>query len=79
VGNEEVCQMLQPILACCGQYGNYTSGSACLITKLRDPDTRSRILELAEGNQILVPTCDGAYVPAAIALRDRSKRKDGSL
>jgi hypothetical protein len=42
---------------------------------MKDPRTRSRILELAEDNEILVPTCSGAYVPARIAFRDRKGKK----
>ncbi len=42
---------------------------------MKDPRTRSRILELAEDNEILVPTCSGAYVPARIAFRDRKGEK----
>ena len=40
---------------------------------MKDPRTRTRILELAEENEILVPTCGGAYVPAEVALRQHKE------
>jgi len=45
------------------------ASGGCTITEMKDPQVRSRILELAKDNEILVPTCSGAYIPAGIAFR----------
>jgi hypothetical protein len=46
---------------------------------MRDPRARSRLLELAEENDLLIPTCSGSYVPAKIAFRQRKDKQDGGL
>jgi uncharacterized protein (UPF0297 family) len=82
VDNDIDCQMLLRVSNCCGQYFGYAAGGdPCVITEMRDPRKRARILELVEGNEILVPTCGGAYVPAKIALREAKQKGkgDGSL
>jgi hypothetical protein len=37
------------------------------------------MLELARNNEILVPTCSGAYIPARIAFRERKEKDNGGL
>jgi hypothetical protein len=72
--------MLLPIAVCCGKYPTYIdSGALCVITEMKEPHVRSRILELALENEILVPTCTGAYVPARTAFRKSKWRDDGGL
>jgi hypothetical protein len=70
------CDMLIPISVCCGKYPNNIQGDYCVIVEMKEPRVRSRILELALDNQILVPTCTGAYVPARIAFRKSKWRDD---
>jgi hypothetical protein len=44
---------------------------------MKDPHVRSRLLALAEDNDILVPTRGGAYVPARIAFRENKGNVNG--
>jgi hypothetical protein len=75
IDNEDNCQSLVPVSICCGAYTNYAAGGdPCLITEMRDPRNKARILELAEEYEILVPICSGAYVPARIALAEHKKK-----
>jgi hypothetical protein len=79
--NLESCYVLEPIGYCCGKYRATWPIDPCMITEMKDPHFRSRILEIAEENDVLVPTCNGAYLPARIALgqsREREK-EDGSF
>jgi hypothetical protein len=75
VDNE--CDMLLPISVCCGKFPSYVQGGLCVITEMKDLRVRSRILELAMDNEILVPTCNGAYVPARVALTRAKWRDNG--
>jgi hypothetical protein len=78
--NEPYCETLLPISVCCGRYGNYQdSGANCSLAKMKDPAVRSRLVELAKSNEILVPTCSGAYVPARIAFQQHKRIDDGGL
>jgi hypothetical protein len=79
VDNEASCMTMQIVSFCCGKYPINTPIDPCLITKMNNPLVRRRILELAEDNEILVPTCNGAYVPAKIAFRDHKDRGYGGL
>ena len=64
------CLYFQPTTVCCGEYENYRwSGSYCLLARLRDRGLRLRLVELARTGNILVPNCDGAYVPARMVLK----------
>ncbi len=73
------CDMLIPISTCCGKGGTYVVGGTCLITEMKDPHVRARILELARDTEILVPTCGGAYVPARLAFRQARWTDNGGL
>jgi hypothetical protein len=77
--NEETCTTLTPYSYCCGKFSNVWPTDECLIAKLKDPHVRERILELAEDNEILVPTCSGAYVPANLVLRPHKGKSYGGL
>jgi hypothetical protein len=78
--NEDQCQILEPESFCCGKYNIYIDpGDPCGFAEMRDPRVRSRLLELAEDNEILVPTCRGAYLPATVALRGRKEKVGGAL
>lgn len=78
--NEDYCDMLIAFPVCCGKYNALVdTGDPCLITELRDRRNRSRILELAIDDEILVPSCSGAYIPARIALREKRERGSGTL
>jgi hypothetical protein len=67
------CAVMNPVTICgrvgCKGYDVAEPGDDCLITELREPGVKSRILELAEADEILIPTCSGAYIPARIAFR----------
>lgn len=52
---------------------------SCAFTEMKDPHVRSRLLALAEDNDILVPTRGGAYVPARIAFRENKGNVNGGL
>jgi hypothetical protein len=71
------CDLLLPISVCCGKFPNYVEGGTCLLAEIKDPRVKSRMLELAKDNQILVPTCNGAYVPARVAFRKPEWRDNG--
>ena len=64
---------------CCGQYMNVQVQGRCLLAEMKGKRVRSRILELAKKNEIVVPTCSGAYVPARIALQEGGERNNGGL
>ncbi len=62
------------------EIASLVAADECIITEMRNPDTKSRIFEFARANTILVPTCSCAYVPARIALREhRDKNYGGDL
>ena len=71
--------MLVPNSFCCDKYHIPLPEDSCLFTEMKDPHARSRLLELAEENDILVPTCSGAYVPARIAFRENKGEDNGGL
>jgi hypothetical protein len=73
------CDMLIPISTCCGKGGSYVVGGICLITEMKDPHVRTRILELARDTEILIPTCNGAYVPVRIAFGQARWMDNGGL
>jgi hypothetical protein len=73
------CNVLAPTSFCCGKFPINTPSDPCLFTEMRDPHVRSRLLELAADNDILVPTCSGAYVPARIAFRGNKGKDNGGL
>jgi len=78
IDNEGMRFVLVPTSFCCDKYHIPLPTDPCLFTEMRDPHVRSRLLELAEENDILVPTCSGAYVPARIAFREqKGKGNDG--
>jgi len=77
VDNE--CDSLVAFTVCCGKYPNYTNNGLCGIAEMKDPRIRSRILDLAKNNEILVPTCSGAYVPARIAFREHRGKDNRGL
>lgn len=57
--------------SCCGIQGySYLtdSGTTCEWAKLKDPGIRKELLELTANEDILIPNCSGAYVPATAAL-----------
>jgi hypothetical protein len=45
---------------------------------MKNRGVRSRILELAKTETLLVPTCNGAYVPAEIAFGEHKNGKGNS-
>jgi hypothetical protein len=60
------CEFYSPTTTnCCGIEHTYLSdsGNICFISELRDSQVRSRLLLLAEKDDILVPNCKGAYLP----------------
>jgi hypothetical protein len=46
---------------------------------MNDPRARSRILEFAKHDEILVPNCNGAHVSAQIAFRLGKGRDNGGI
>jgi hypothetical protein len=77
-----VCVPVNPITICSGVHNSCKGYDAaepgddyCLSAEMKEPGAKSRILELAKINQILVPTCSGAYVPAKAAFREKSERE----
>ncbi|MFZ0318094.1 MAG: hypothetical protein WAL56_03135 [Candidatus Sulfotelmatobacter sp.] len=77
VENEASCAVMQSVSYCCAKYPINTPIEPCLITEMKNPFTRDRILELAEDNDILVPTCSGAYLSAKMAFENHKERGDG--
>jgi len=74
------CVLFETKSFCCGRYNILLDpADVCLIGELRNPRVTSRILEFAKDNEILVPTCQGAYLPAEIALRSHKGKIDGGL
>jgi hypothetical protein len=76
---DNVCYFLVTTSYCCGTYPNYQAENFCLITEMKDPRVRSRILELSQEAEILVPTCHGAYVPARIAFHLTTQDKESKV
>ncbi|HVN17561.1 MAG TPA: hypothetical protein VMU05_02285 [Dongiaceae bacterium] len=71
-----LCEDVNPITTCSGVHNSCKGYDAsepgdnwCLSAEMKEPQARKRILELAQLNKILVPTCSGAYVPAKVAIR----------
>jgi len=50
---------------CCGLNGTYYTAEAgpCYMALLKDKNAQSDLLALARKEQILVPSCNGAYLP----------------
>lgn len=69
IGGFGPCQYFVKISWCCGAYQNWSSPSNCLMTEMNDRSLRQRIFTLAKEEEILVPTCHGAYIPAMIAFK----------
>jgi hypothetical protein len=56
---------------CCGvvvRYYDIGSPTLCFIAKLKAPKVRSGLRELAQTQEILVPTCDGVFLPSNVIL-----------
>lgn len=79
VETEGYCLVLVPTSFCCGKYHIPLPEDPCAFTEMKDPHVRSRLLALAEDNDILVPTRGGAYVPARIAFRENKGNVNGGL
>lgn len=80
IDNEEFCVIQETESFCCGKYQiPVYEGDPCGLAEMKDPRARSRLLELAKDNEILVPTCRGAHLPAEIALRGRKENVRGGL
>jgi hypothetical protein len=70
----EVCSYVKTQTFCCGAYQiQVYGGSNCIMTEYRDQKTSSKVLELARENEILIPSCSGALVPARLVLRSNVK------
>jgi hypothetical protein len=66
--NFSVCDMyVKTTTFCCSLRIRYFSGPGgpCLLANLKDPESRAKVRALAETEDILIPTCGGAYVPAS--------------
>jgi hypothetical protein len=48
----------------------YIGVGYCMMAELKGPKARSEILELARREDILVPSCQGIYLPAQFILRE---------
>jgi hypothetical protein len=63
---DTVCEAWNPVdSSCCGvpHTSLVPTGDPCLFTSLRDPSVRRRLLLVAEKQNILVPTCEGTFMP----------------
>ena len=62
---------------CCGFEGTYLAAySSCgAFAELKDPAIRQRFFQLAEEVDLLLPDCNGIYIPAKTAL-DASPRRE---
>jgi hypothetical protein len=62
-------------ITCCGATRDVTlldgtgGGAICQVALMKDPKIRTQVLLIARTRRILIPTCNGAYVPAESALR----------
>jgi hypothetical protein len=75
------CDAMFPVSICCGRFDNFQDlgSGTCLFTEMRDKGFKAHIMELARENEILVPTCSGAYVPARVVFQQRDGANDGGL
>jgi tRNA G26 N,N-dimethylase Trm1 len=75
-----VCtQLYQTSVSCCGiYYTTYVAGGPCFVAELRDPAVQKQILALNQQTDLLVPTCDGSYVPANYLAMAQSSPPDAS-
>ncbi len=64
------CIFFERIDICCGAYQNYWPSWYCWMATFKNKEVRSRLLQLASARQILVPDCQGAYVPARLMLKN---------
>ena len=50
---------------CCGLNGTYwaTEAGDCLFSLLKDKNAQSELIALARREEVLVPSCNGAYLP----------------
>ncbi len=49
---EQACIFYSPVLYCCDRYPIDVPSDGCFFTEMKDPGVRSRILALAEENDI---------------------------
>jgi hypothetical protein len=61
---------------CCGIYQNYWdySPGGCGWAKLKDKKTESDLELLSQTEEILIPSCNGAYVRFETPKREKRKR-----
>ena len=78
---DNACNQLFAFPTCCNKGVGYSDGGdgSCLTTEMKDPRPRSRILEFAKHDEIWVPNCNGAYVPARVAFRLGKGRDNGGM
>ncbi|SRR5581483_3878266 len=53
-----------PQMDCCGVWIEKVGDGVCHIAELRSPETRAQVLLAAEQSDLLLPDCNGAFVPA---------------
>ena len=74
---DEECESFTATTFCCGALTHYEQdGWDCFGTEMQNASVQKHLLELAKTNEVLVPTCHGAYVPARIAFRQRKHEKN---
>ena len=75
------CNQLIAVSICCNKGVSYfdSGDGSCLTTEMKDPRARSRILEFGKHDEILVPNCNGAYVPAWVAFRLGKEGDNGGM
>lgn len=77
---DDLCIYLVPVYYCCQKYVNYEEASLCRIAKkMQDERYRSTILELAKYHEVLIPNCQGAYVPARLAFAHAQSKDAGTM
>jgi hypothetical protein len=75
IDNEDECEFWDPLAFCCARYNlKLNPGDPCAFAKVKDPRARALLIELAEDNEILVPTCQGAYLPLEVVLRGHGNK-----
>lgn len=67
---DNVCWYFESVQVCCGAYANYApTGGTCGLAKYNEKELRSKLVQLSQNSELLVPNCSGAYVPARLVLR----------